>query len=406
MYNEKMLHILQTGDLHLGKIFYGVSLIADQKFFLEQVISILKENLGTKNEYHALFIAGDIYDKAIPSIEAVALFDDFLTQLNSMFPNLPVFIISGNHDSATRLSYAANFLKSQKIFIATDVKKIDEPTILCGSAGEKFAVYQIPFLQSGALENPDGERLSSQSDLVKEAVRRIECAHKENPEIKKMKAILNAHLFVLGGAQSSSERIFIGNAELVEKSTFDFFDYVSIGHLHKGQKVSEKCYYAGSPLVYSFDEISAEKNFLDITLGEKNEQEISVRKIPVSPLHKTSCLKGKFEDFYRLDKNKNPDLYEMRNDYIELTCTDSILIENPVAKLRENFPNILSVKQECLAKQNAKEISKRDFDENSENFSPSQIFENFLKDVVPDFKIEEWQKEKEIFESFTKEIAI
>lgn len=406
MYNEKMLHILQTGDLHLGKIFYGVSLIADQKFFLEQVISILKENLGTKNEYHALFIAGDIYDKAIPSVEAVALFDDFLTQLNSMFPNLPVFIISGNHDSATRLSYAANFLKSQKIFIATDVKKIDEPTILCGSAGEKFAVYQIPFLQSGALENPDGERLSSQSDLVKEAVRRIECAHKENPETKKMKAILNAHLFVLGGAQSSSERIFIGNAELVEKSTFDFFDYVSVGHLHKGQKVSEKCYYAGSPLVYSFDEISAEKNFLDITLGEKNEQEISVRKIPVSPLHKTSCLKGKFEDFYRLDKNKNPELYEMRNDYIELTCTDSILIENPVAKLRENFPNILSVKQECLAKQNAKEISKRDFDKNSENFSPSQIFENFLKDVVPDFKIEEWQKEKEIFESFTKEIAI
>lgn len=406
MYNGKMLHILQTGDLHLGKIFYGISLIADQKFVLEQILGILKKNLGTKNEYHALFIAGDIYDKAIPSVEAVALFDDFLTQLNSALPNLPVFAISGNHDSAARLSYASNFLKGQKIFIATDAKKITEPTVLCGSDGEKFAVYQIPFLQSGALENPNGERLSSQSDLLKEAVRRIEVAHKENLKMKNLKAILNAHLFVLGGAQSSSERIFIGNAELVEKSVFDFFDYVSVGHLHKGQKVSEKCYYAGSPLVYSFDEISVEKNFLDITLDEKSEQKISAKKIPVQPLHKTSCLKGKFEDFYRLNKNKNPELYERREDYIELTCTDPILIENPVAKLRENFPNILSVKQECLSRQNAQEISKRDFDEISENFSPSQIFENFVSDVVPDFKIEEWQKEKEIFELITKEIEI
>lgn len=401
-----MLHILQTGDLHLGKIFYGVPLIADQKFFLEQVLDILKKNLGTKNEYHALFIAGDIYDKTIPSVEAIALFDDFLTQLNSSLPNFSVFIIPGNHDSATRLSYAANFLKSQKIFIATDIKKIAEPTILHGNAGEKFAVYQIPFLQSGALENPDGERLSSQSDLLKEAVRRIECAHKKNPETKNLKAILNAHLFVLGGAQSSSERIFIGNAELVEKSIFDFFDYVSIGHLHKSQKISEKCYYAGSPLVYSFDEVSVEKNFLDVTFNEEDGQKISVQKIPVKPLHKTSCLKGKFEDFYRLDKNKNPELYERRDDYIELTCTDSILIENPVAKLRDNFPNILSVKQEYLTKQNTKEISKRDFDGNSENFSPPKIFENFLNDVVSDFKIEEWEKEKEIFESFTKEIII
>lgn len=402
-----MIRILQTGDLHLGKYFYGVSLLQDQKNVLDQIISILSKNYNTKDEYNALIITGDVFDKTVPPADAVELFDSFLTQLHNQFAQLPVFIISGNHDSATRLSYCAKFLSAQNIYLVTNPEDCTKPVIIQGSEKERIAIYQIPFLNSGSLTDNSEKRLSSQQELLSEAINRITSFHQSNSETKDLKAILNAHLFTLGGISSESERVFIGNAELVDKSLFSFFTYTALGHLHKSQKVSDSCFYAGSPLAYSFDEANTEKSFLNIQINLSTLfPEIEVQTIPILPLHKVTKLSGNFEKFYSLTDETKKEIEKYKNDFIEITCTDNILIENPAALLRKNFPNLLSIKQEILFKSSKTESiqKKRELLENSNDIQITQIFDSFINDVEPQTSEKDWLDCKNIFEETSKQI--
>lgn len=363
------MKLLHTGDLHLGKNLHETSLIEDQKVFLEQIDSILE-----KGDYAALVIAGDIYDRTVPPAEAVELFSSFLVSMRRKHPDTELFMVSGNHDSAQRLSYADGILGTQGIHIGSDPEKSCTP-IITAKGSERLAVFLLPFLSPGSLApdaaashspnagkaRPSGDLsfefdftqegaqvearaapriLSSQADLASEAARRLEKALGEG-ECAHMPSLLVAHLFTLSGVQSESERVFLGTAEKVSPALFSKFSYTALGHLHKCQKVTDRMYYAGSPLAYAFDEADTEKCFLEVEIDcLAPPYPVAVRKIPVQPKRPLSRLEGKFEEFYH---GSAFDGYSAR--YLEITLTDDDLVANPMNLLKPKFPHLLSLKQ-------------------------------------------------------------
>ncbi len=395
-----MLNILQTGDLHLGKVLYDYSLIEDQKHMLQAIIDELNAF-----SYDALFIAGDVYDRSIPSPEAISLFDEFLISVNQSFPNLSVCIISGNHDSSTRLSYASTFLKSKNIFISTQAEDCDKPIYLYKDDKIKAVLYQVPFLQAGSLRNKQGEILKNQSDLIEEAIERITIFHTqlEKTQEQKIPCLLNCHLFTLKGSSSDSERLFLGNAELIDPMVFKDFFYTSIGHLHKKQKVAQNAYYAGSPLAYSFSEVQTEKCILRVEL---HSDSVSVTPISIKPLRKLVQIEAQFEDFEKMVEHKN--------NFIEFTCTNSVPLENIASRLRKVFPYLLSVKQKAITsmyKNNEERfMQKKELLSREEALPLKEILCSFLQSIevmseeeTPDSQ-GEWKESIALFEQIAKEI--
>ena len=425
-----MLTLLQTGDLHLGKIFYEHSLIEDQAFMLDALYKEL-----TQNAYDALLISGDIYDRAVPPPEAVSLFDDFLTRVHAVCPALCICIISGNHDSSQRLAFGCELFKSHNIHICTEAEKCTQPVFLKNAAGiTEAALYALPFLHSASLQTEEGTPLRNQEDLIKEAVCRIKKAHTELRESRKdfeqLPALLLCHVFTTGAQSGGSERIFAGTAELTEAGVFSFFNYTAAGHIHKTQKIRDNLWYAGSPLAYSFDEgisVSFEqkdkktrdngiksgrqKNFLRIELDfTKSTGCPAVEPIPVRPLRNVVKIYGNFEDIFK------GNLYdEYVNDYIEFNYTDSCIIENAALRLRERFPFLLSVKKAAPLIQPAFQTEsehKKRLLENTDSLSVHDILYAFLQDagLIPEsadsaYKkaVKEWEAEAELFVQTEKE---
>ena len=310
------MKILQTGDLHLGKILYEYSLLEDQKYILNQITEILLQD-----DFDVLAITGDIYDRAIPSPEAVELFDQFLTNLHKKKPNLSILIISGNHDSARRLSFASKLLSSNNIYICAEnlSEKIDnkKPISLKDSTGFQCDFYLVPFFHA---------------DDIKNIVENIS-PNPENP------SILFSHCLTLGVETSSSERTVVGPAENIDSSIFEKFTYTGLGHIHKPQKVSEKIYYSGSPLAYSFDEIKYEKSFLKIEISK--DKKLEIEKIPANPLRKLVTIKDNFKNF--LEK---PEYQKFKDDYVEFVCTDSVLPSAASGSLKGIYPNFMTLRIE------------------------------------------------------------
>lgn len=352
------MKLLHTGDLHLGKSLHETSLVEDQKFMLR----LLRNELA-RDSYAALIIAGDVYDRTIPPAEAVELFSDFLVALRNDFPELEICVIPGNHDSAQRLSYADRILGAQRIHIVCNPENSFTPIILSKN-GEKLALWLLPFLAAGTLKpepKPDGEKkdgleldfsgetapvLLSQSDLAFEAARRFGKLLLR-PEYAAMPSVLVAHLFTLAGKSSESERVFLGTAEQVNPALFEKFSYVALGHLHRSQKITDRMYYAGSPLAYAFDEAGTVKNFLKVEISAREPGfPVTVTPLPITPFRAVTRLSGKFSEFYA---GTAFDAYSP--DYLELTLTDDELVANPMNLLRAKFPNLLSLRQEASFRQ-------------------------------------------------------
>ncbi len=388
-----MVKILQTGDLHLGKTLYEYSLEEDQKHMLHLLIEELQ-----KYDYDILLITGDIYDRSIPSQEAVLLFDTFLTTIHTQFPNLQVGIISGNHDSAARLSYASSFLRNLNIHITTQPDDCDKPIIIHSKDGDTIALYQIPFLYAGTLRNEKGELLKTQEELLQEAISRIKKTHStvqnSNDDYKNLHAIINTHLFTLAGQESDSERLLLGTAEMINPTIFEEFAFTAIGHLHKKQKVTDNAFYAGSPLSYSFSEINTEKCFLRIELDTKNEENPHITEVPIVPLRKLVQIETAFDEFEKMT--------EQKNNFIEFTYTDVVIIENAAARLRKKFPYLLSVKQKQKTgtKTEIDLAEKRTLFEKKESLNMANIISLFLDDIGE----AKQQETIELFETIAHEI--
>ena len=378
------MKILHTSDWHLGKIFHEFSFIDDQKEMLNQLINELKTANDSGCPYDALFVSGDIYDRSIPPVEAVNLFSWFLFQVRNQFPKLELFFIAGNHDSASRLAFAKEILKNEKIHICSDTKSYCEPIILSNES-ESVAIYQLPFLMphsitpqvnTGEFSFEDSFQLKKQQELVQEACTQIKDAHEK--KYSDSMAVLLAHLFTLNSFVSDSERSFVGTAEQVDASLFDFFNYTALGHLHGFQVCGKNktAFYSGSPLAYSFED-SQDTFFLSVKLT-KNEKPI-VTKIPVKPLHRLVKLEGSFSEFYGENENKKL-IDEYKNDYVEVVCTDSVMPVSPMILLRKNFPFIMSfIQKNHVQKVETTQIAQRRVAIESNN--AEKIFEQFIQEL-------------------------
>ncbi len=391
------MRFLQTSDWHLGKSFHEMSLQKDQEFFLDQIYMELKKGKDDGNPYKGLLVPGDIYDRPIPPSEAVTLLSSFLAKLHNEFPELEIFMLSGNHDSADRLSFLKDILSKMKIHIATDVKDFTEPVIL-EDGNDSCAVYQLPFLYSGSFFDENGNSIKKQDDLYKFSTEKIVNCHKEN--YSDSSSILCVHLMTVKSFVSDSERSFVGTAEEVNASYFDSFDHIAAGHLHSFQKAGElkKVVYSGSPLAYSFDDKGVR---VMLSIEVKKNKKTKITPLEIKPLHPVCRLKGPFEKFYGPNKDKG--LVESHaEDYVEIFLTDSVVPEGAVSLLRSSFKNLLSLRQE--SKEDSvlnPEMSKRSEAVKSNN--PEKIFEGFFREVYGNSDSEEYSIEKKLFLQTAKE---
>ena len=394
------MKLLHTADLHLGKTLHETPLLGVQEKMLNDIHDIL-----TRNGYTALIIAGDVYDRAIPSAEAVSLFSKFLARIREDCPDTAVFIIPGNHDSAQRLAFAREILQNQRIYIAQDTGKLADPVILTEGT-EKLAVYLLPFLNFGAFSEETKETYRTAGDSQAEMAEIASHILKQevNPDIP---ALLAAHLFTIGGQSSASERTFIGTAEYVNPDLFSFFDYVALGHLHRCQRITDRMYYSGSPLPYSFDESDDAKCVLSIDIDCTPKQPdingakapVTIERIPIISERPLKRLEGSFANFF------TEHLYdEWSGFYLEITLNDAEVIAHPMQLLRQKFPFLLSIRQKSFMNQEEQEEEQLTLRERTAE-DPLTLAENFNR-FESLINGEQNRMKQELFEQLCKEALL
>ena len=315
----KFVHI---SDLHLGKRIYDFSMLDDQKHILGEILKVIDSEAPD-----AVLIAGDVYDKSIPSIEAVELLDDFLFELSCR--DLQVFLISGNHDSPERLAFASRLISPTGIHLSPVYSGAVEPVELTDGSGP-VDIYLLPFVKPAHVRRffPDA-KIESYNDALRTAV---EALHID----RSRRNVLVTHQFITGAARSDSEEISVGGTDNVDASVFDGFDYVALGHIHGPQNIgSERIRYCGTPLKYSFSEVSHEKSVTVVDMGKDGD--LAVRTVPLRPLHDMREIEGTYEELtYR-------PAYEGTNtdDYLHITLTDEEDVPDAIGKLRLIYPNLM-----------------------------------------------------------------
>lgn len=318
----KLVHL---SDLHLGKRVNEFSLIEDQRHILDEILKIIDDERPD-----AVLIAGDIYDKSVPSAEAVTLFDSFLVSLAAR--SLKVCAISGNHDSPERVSFGGRLMAYSGVHIAPVYSGVTEPVRFDDEYGA-VNVYMLPFVKPANVRRFFPEReIESYTDAVSAAVDAMEI----DPAARN---VLVTHQFVTGAERCESEELSVGGADNVDASVFDGFDYVALGHIHGPQKVSrETMRYCGTPLKYSFSEARHIKSVTVVEMRGKGG--VDVRAVPLIPLRDMTEIKGSyaelsFKDYY--------DGKSFRNDYLHVTLTDEEDVPDAVSKLRTIYPNIMKL---------------------------------------------------------------
>lgn len=322
----KLLHI---SDLHIGKRVNEFSMIEDQKYILRQILTIA-------DDQHAdgVMIAGDIYDKPVPSAEAVQVFDWFLTELADR--GVQVYAVSGNHDSAERIAFGAQLMSGRGVFVSPVYHGDTAMFTMQDSYGE-LCLYLLPFIKPAvvrhALEGtPDMEGKAlpeSYQDAVKLAV---ECMHVDC----RRRNILIAHQFVTGAGRCDSEEVSVGGLDNVDADVFDVFDYVALGHIHSPQFLKrETVRYCGTPLKYSFSEAEQEKSVTVVEFGEKGT--VGISTVPLVPLHDLRKIRGTYLEVTALSFYQNTNT----EDYVQITLTDEEDIPDGLQKLRIIYPNLM-----------------------------------------------------------------
>ena len=318
----KLMHL---SDLHIGKKVNGFSLIDDQKFILKQILTIIGE---VKPD--GVIIAGDVYDKGIPSAEAVTMFDDFLFELSEK--NLKVFIISGNHDSAERLSFGSRIMSNKMIHISPVFRGKITPVTYGDEYGD-INFYLLPFIKPSDIrkkfEDMELDRSLSYSDAVRIAVEKM------NVDPSKRNVIVT-HQFVIGAERSDSEEpCSVGGTDEVSADIFDIFDYTALGHIHGPQNIGKPTIrYCGTPLKYSFSEEHHQKSVTVVELKEKGN--VTIETIDLCPKHDMRTIEGKFDEVFNID------FYT--EDYIQVNLTDDEPTPNALRRLRGVFPNIMKLR--------------------------------------------------------------
>lgn len=318
----KFLHL---ADLHLGKRVNGFSMLEDQAHILRQILAILD---GEQPD--GVLIAGDVYDKSVPSVEAVGLLDGFLTELRTR--GVPVLLISGNHDSPERLAFGGRVMDSCGIHISPVYDGALAPVTLHDEFGPVH-VWLLPFVKPAHVRRwfPDAD-IESYTDAVAEAV-----AHMDIDTAARN--VLVTHQFVTGGTRSGSEELSVGGTDNVDSGVFAPFDYVALGHLHGAQHIGrETIRYAGSPLKYSFSEARQHKSVTVVTLGEKDD--VQVRTVALTPLRELREIRGSYDE---LTARSFYEHTTYRSDYLHLILTDEQDVFDAMSRLRTIYPYLMTL---------------------------------------------------------------
>ena len=346
------MRFLHIADLHLGKQMNDVSLLPDQEYMLEQIASIA-ESEGAE----AVLIAGDVYQRSSPQAEAMALFDRFVSRLSEA--GKKVFIISGNHDSALRISYFSSLLRASGVYASEAFEGKMQSVSLRDGAGE-IVVWLLPFLRPSQVKRylPE-EKIVSYQDAAEAVLR-------QSPIDPKKRNILLCHQFITGCETSDSEEMAVGGLDNIDASVFDGFDYVALGHIHKPQRVlRDTLRYAGSPLKYSFSEANHKKSAVVVDVEEKGE--IRVRAVPLHPLRDVRLLEGTMAELMEMDYSE---------DYLWITVHDELVPPDARVTLSTNFPNMMK-----FSVINSK--TQMDMDvlasQSMENKSVTELFSDFYR---------------------------
>lgn len=318
----KFLHL---ADLHLGKRVNGFSMLEDQAHILRQILAILDDE-----QPDGVLIAGDVYDKSVPSVEAVGLLDGFLTELRAR--GVPVLLISGNHDSPERLAFGGRVMDSCGIHISPVYDGALAPVTLHDEFGPVH-VWLLPFVKPAHVRRwfPDAD-IESYTDAMAEAV-----AHMDIDTAARN--VLVTHQFVTGGARSGSEELSVGGTDNVDSGVFAPFDYVALGHLHGAQHIGrETIRYAGSPLKYSFSEARQHKSATVVTLGEKGD--VQVRTVALTPLRELREIRGSYDE---LTARSFYEHTTYRSDYLHLILTDEQDVFDAMSRLRTIYPYLMTL---------------------------------------------------------------
>ena len=370
----KLFHL---SDLHIGKRVNEFSMIEDQKYILTQILYA-----ADQEKPDGILISGDVYDRTIPTAEAVQVFDAFLTRLSEQ--KIPAFIISGNHDSAERLAFGSSLMGKSGIYFSKVYDRTVEKIPMQDAYGTVW-IYLLPFLRPSTIRHALPERaeeVQSAADAVRIALEQTKIDEKE-------RNVLLAHQFVTGAKRCDAEELQVGDVDQVPAELFASFEYVALGHIHSPQKVGrETVRYCGAPLKYSFSEAGQEKSITVVELKEKGS--VDLRTIPLKPLHDLRKIRGTYLEVTAKSFYENRDC----EDYLQVTLTDEEDVPDGMAKLRTIYPNLMRLEYDNKRTRSNAEVRAA---ERVEEKSELELFQEF-------YELQNNQSMTEVQEQFVEEL--
>lgn len=369
------MRFLHTSDWHLGRLFYGVHLTADQWFVLQQLIAVIKD---VKPD--VVLVSGDIYDRAVPPTEAVKLLNETVREV-VLDTGVPIVMIAGNHDSPERLSFGSELFRLQNLHTTGLLLEDCQPLTLQDKYGpvDFFSIpYAEPAAVKEALQMPEiHDHVEAMSAYVGGVVSRL----KGN-----RRSVLVTHAFVAGCAESESERpLSVGGTAAIPSHIFNNFHYVALGHLHKPQKAgAEHIRYSGSLMKYSFSEAQHKKEFVVVDMDAQGG--VKIETIPIAPRRDVRVVRGVLADILR-EASGDP----QKDDYIKAELLDTGLIFDAIGQLRSVYPNVMHLERALVEKNGDKEGIKLDH----RKVSPPDLFEQFFVQVTSEEFDNKYKKEVE-----------
>ena len=350
----KFIHL---SDLHIGKRVNEFSMLDDQAYILKEILTIISEE-----KPDGVLIAGDVYDRSIPSEEAMQLWDSFLISLAEK--KMPVYAISGNHDSAVRFSDHGMLVETTGIHLSPVYNGKAQKYVMEDEYG-KVNIYLLPFIKPPVVRAffPD-EDIESYTDACAVAIKHMEVDNGQ-------RNIIVAHQFVTGATRCESEEIVVGGIDNVDASVFDDFDYVALGHIHGKQSIGrETVRYCGTPLKYSFSEKNHKKSVTVVEMGEKGN--VAIREIHLVPLHDMREIKGTYNELMAKENYEGTDT----DDYIHAILTDEDDVIDAAPKLRVVYPNLMKLTYDNKRTQRQQVLTDA---EDVEKRSPIDLFAEFFE---------------------------
>lgn len=322
------MRFLHTADWHLGRLFHAMHLTEDQSRVLDDLIAVAREA-----QLDAIVLAGDVYDRAVPPVEAVKLYSDVLRRM-ALDVKVPLIAIAGNHDSPLRLSFASDLLRETGVHVF-DNPRFPCPYVELRDAHGPVRFLPVPYAEPAVVRQAQPEAAADNHD---QAMRHCAAAARQAGE--RARSVLVAHAFVQGGAVSESERpLSVGGADQVAADALEGFNYVALGHLHRPQEVgSANIRYSGSLMKYSFSEADHEKACLIVEMDATGQ--CSVEAVPLRAPRDVRTIRGKLQELIAAGKTD-----PRRDDYIQATLTDDTALLDPMGRLREAYPNIMEIRR-------------------------------------------------------------